>query len=70
MVKCEFGYDIGLVSLSGELVKLQLKKKQVKESEVGNILKIPTQIDLDRWHRVIEGEKKLILDIMKFKKNV
>lgn len=45
------GYDIGKVSLSGELVKMQMKKKKIneEEKELRNILRKPTENDLKKW---------------------
>ena len=33
VVKCDIGYDIGLVSLKGELVKLQLRRKKISKKD-------------------------------------
>lgn len=45
------GIDVGTVSLSGELVRIQLKKKGVLESnaEIRRILRISTERDLDQF---------------------
>ncbi|WP_255492348.1 regulatory iron-sulfur-containing complex subunit RicT [Myroides sp. NP-2] len=52
------GHDVGIVSLVGELVKVQMKKKKVDET--GEILKIyrkATQKDIDIWQEVREKEE-------------
>lgn len=51
VVETGMGFDIGRITLSGELVKLQMKKKRVKDSvsDIRNILRHPTQEDLERW---------------------
>lgn len=49
VVAVESGYDIGKISLSGELVKLQIKKKRVKSStEFGKVLRLADKQDLER----------------------
>lgn len=52
------GHDVGIVSLVGELVKVQMKKK--KADPDGEILKIyrkATQKDIDIWQEVREKEE-------------
>lgn len=45
------GYDVGVVSLSGELVRLQMKKKNIStaDSSIKNILRIATDSDVAKW---------------------
>ena len=45
------GHDVGIVSLSGELVKIQMKKKNVdhKTPEIQKIYRKATQRDIDIW---------------------
>ncbi len=44
------GHDIGVISLSGELVKIQMKKKNVKLSpELPKVYRIATTKDIDIW---------------------
>ncbi|MCS6968753.1 MAG: regulatory iron-sulfur-containing complex subunit RicT [Cytophagales bacterium] len=44
------GYHIGYVSLQGELVRLQMLKKKIKDtSEIRHILRIATQKDLEKF---------------------
>ncbi|NNE55060.1 MAG: hypothetical protein HKN32_03495, partial [Flavobacteriales bacterium] len=46
------GYDIGIVSVVGELVKLQLKRKDIKDNhELKRITGRPSQEEIDRWHK-------------------
>ncbi|MHC5201031.1 PSP1 domain-containing protein [Myroides sp. LJL119] len=52
------GHDIGIVSLTGELVKVQMKKKHVDSN--GDILKIyrkATQKDIDIWQEARAKEE-------------
>lgn len=45
------GFDVGEVSLSGELVRMQMKKKGVDEfnSEIKKILRRSTETDIAKW---------------------
>lgn len=54
------GHDIGIVSLAGELVKVQMKKKKADPN--GEVLKIyrkATQKDLDIWQEASGREEKV-----------
>ncbi len=52
------GHDIGVVSLAGELVKIQLKKKGIEldSDAVKKIYRIATQKDIDIWTTAREKE--------------
>ncbi len=56
------GFDLGEVSLSGELVKIQMKKKDVKESAdtIRNILRKATEEDIKRM-QMLRGKEKAML---------
>ena len=48
------GHDIGAVSMTGELVKLQLKKHRLSESspEIKNVYRLARQPDIEKWESV------------------
>lgn len=51
------GHHIGYVSLQGELVRLQMKKKKVEDDEeIKEIYRVATQKDLDRFEEVKNRE--------------
>jgi cell fate regulator YaaT (PSP1 superfamily) len=54
------GHDVGMVSLAGELVRLQMERKNAGTDtyELRKVLRKATQEDLDRWHaaRKLEDE--------------
>jgi cell fate regulator YaaT (PSP1 superfamily) len=57
-VETSNGYNVGSISLSGELVRLQLKKKNVKEAKVSErVLRKANPRDLEKMHeaRKLEG---------------
>ncbi|MDG2330106.1 MAG: regulatory iron-sulfur-containing complex subunit RicT [Flavobacteriales bacterium] len=53
VVMAKPGYDVGVVTLTGELVKVQMKRKKVtvKNHELPNILRRATNEDLDVWKK-------------------
>lgn len=54
------GFDVGMVSLSGELVRAQMQRKSTNTDtfELRKVLRKATQEDIDRWHaaRKLEDE--------------
>lgn len=48
------GHDIGEVSMVGELVRFQLRKKNVQEDgiEIKSLYRIARPVDLDKWNEV------------------
>ena len=53
------GHDIGVVSLTGELVRLQMKKKNLREdsAEIKAIYRIARQADIEKWDEVKKLEE-------------
>lgn len=47
-VEAERGYDVGMVTMGGELVRLQMKKKKVKEDEVLKVYRHANEQDLKK----------------------
>lgn len=56
------GFDVGEVSLSGELVRLQLKKKGVSEfdPEIKKIIRLSTERDIDLYKQNKSREKEAV----------
>lgn len=54
-VEASPGHDIGVVSLTGELVKIQMKKKRFSEEQSLKIYRISNQKDIEVWQ---ESRKK------------
>lgn len=63
VIEAASGYDIGKVSLTGELVKVQMSKKRISQSpkDIRKILRKPSQEDLDKWVEVQELEKNTMI---------
>ena len=57
------GYDLGVVSLTGELVKLQMKKKGVSEKsdEIRRVLHPATEAELNRMDEAKKHEKEMMI---------
>lgn len=57
------GFDVGTVSLTGELVRLQLKKHSIKEdsSEFKKILRIATDNDINKWKETKAREHDVLI---------
>ena len=53
------GHDIGVVSLSGELVRIQMKKKKFSEDQALKIYRIANQKDVDTW-KDLRGKEEAI----------
>ena len=55
------GHDVGMVSLTGELVRIQMKKKKVTQDsdEVLKIYRKATQKDIDVWEEARAKEEKI-----------
>lgn len=61
-VEASPGYDIGVVSVIGELARIQVKKKAsgFKPMEAKKILRTATQEDIDKWAQARSLEKEVM----------
>jgi cell fate regulator YaaT (PSP1 superfamily) len=57
------GFDVGEVSLTGELVRLQLKKRGIPEDspEIRKILRRSGSMDIDKWKESKGREKEILI---------
>src|SRR5688572_24348281 len=57
------GFDVGTVSLTGELVRLQMKKKRVAEdsAEIKKILRRATDSDIQKWNENKAREQQAVI---------
>lgn len=63
------GHDIGMVTLTGELVRVQMKRKHVKIDDEENVLKIyrkATQRDIDIWSEARDKEDQMKVKARQF----
>ena len=63
------GHDIGMVTLTGELVSVQMKRKKVKLDDAENVLKIyrkASQKDIDIWSTARDKEEPMKVKARQF----
>lgn len=56
------GYDVGMVNLSGELVRMQLKKKRIPEdsADLKKILRRASEVDIQKWKENKSKEREIL----------
>lgn len=59
------GHDVGVVSLTGELVKIQMKKKKFSEESALKIYRLANQKDLEVWQEARKKEDSVKLEARK-----
>ena len=70
-VEANPGHDIGVVTLTGRLVKLQLKKANLKSSDdIRRIYRIARQNDIDRWEEAKSREHGTMIESRQIAKNL
>ena len=57
------GFDVGTVNLTGELVRMQLKKKRVDETspDIKRILRVATDNDISKWKETKARERDVLI---------
>jgi len=57
------GYDVGMVNLTGELVRIQLKKQDVQENDpdMRKVLRRATDTDITKWKEAKAREKDVLI---------
>ena len=60
-VEAKSGHDIGMVSATGEMVRLQMKKKNfdLQKEEVNKVYRKASQRDIDKWQQYRLKEEKV-----------
>jgi cell fate regulator YaaT (PSP1 superfamily) len=54
------GHDIGVVTLTGELVRMQMRRKKIAEdSELPKIYRKASQRDIDKWQKCRDQEEEI-----------
>ncbi|NNE76609.1 MAG: hypothetical protein HKN31_05995 [Pricia sp.] len=59
--QAQSGHDVGMVTLVGELVKVQMKRKKVdfKDDELPKIYRKASQNDIDKWQKCRDREEEI-----------
>jgi cell fate regulator YaaT (PSP1 superfamily) len=57
------GFDVGEVSLTGELVRMQLKKHRIPEdmADMRKIIRRASQMDIEKWRESKSREKEMLI---------
>ncbi len=57
------GYDVGVVSLTGELVKLQMKRKKIPENsdEIKSVIRKANEYDLVKWEEARSLDRETMI---------
>ena len=69
-VESSSGYDVGVVSLTGELVRIQMKKKNFGEEQVSKIIRIATKKDVEIWQNSRKKEEEVKKEARKIALNL
>ena len=69
-VESSSGYDVGVVSLTGELVRIQMKKKNFGEEQASKISRIATQKDVEIWQNSRKKEEEVKKEARKIALNL
>ena len=66
--QAQSGHDVGMVTLTGELVRVQLKRKKIneKDDEVLKIYRKATQKDIDIWSTARDKEEPMKVKARQF----
>ena len=69
-VESSSGYDVGVVSLTGELVRIQMKKKNFGEEQASKIIRIATKKDVEIWQNSRKKEEEVKKEARKIALNL
>lgn len=65
------GYDVGVVSLTGELVRTQMRKREVKDNyEIKKILRKASDTDIQKWQEARSMEQSTMMRARMIAKNL
>ena len=70
-VEANPGHDIGVVTLTGRLVKMQLKKANLKSADdIKRIYRIARQVDMDKYREAKAREHETMIESREIAKNL
>lgn len=69
-VEAGSGYDVGVVSLTGELVRIQMKKKNFDQNQTAKIYHITSQKEIETWQNARKKEEEVKLEARKIAKRL
>ena len=60
ITESEKGYDIGTITLTGELVRIQLKKKGINiDDELFSLKRFPNEKEISKWQELMRKESEI-----------
>ena len=60
IIESEKGYDIGTITLTGELVRIQLKKKGINiDDELFSLKRYPNEKEISKWQELMRKESEI-----------
>jgi cell fate regulator YaaT (PSP1 superfamily) len=71
ILESKTGYDLGVVSLTGELVKIQYKKKlkDNKKEELPQIIRLANEKEINLWQELRQKEQAMMIQARKISRN-
>lgn len=70
-VEASPGHDIGVVTLTGELVKLQIKKTNLRSADdIKRIYRLAKQVDMDKYHEAKSREQGTMIQSRQIAKDL
>lgn len=69
-VEASPGHDVGIISLTGALVKIQFEKKKQNPEEVKKIYRIANQKDIDTWQDFRKKEYEIMIQARKISRSL
>ena len=70
-VEASPGHDIGVVTLTGELVKLQIKKANLRSADdIKRIYRLAKQVDMDKYHEAKSREQGTMIQSRQIAKDL
>ena len=70
-VEANPGHDIGVVTLTGRLVKLQIKKANLKSADdIKRVYRIARPVDMDKYHEAKSREHATMIESRQIAKNL
>ena len=66
-VESDHGFDIGTISLSGDLVPIQMSRRKVEpaSSEIKKVMRLAADKDVETWQKQIEREQETMVKARK-----
>lgn len=64
-VEAQSGHDIGIVSVTGPLARIQMRRKKADKAQMRKVYRLAKPADIDKWMKAIEMEHPVMLNARK-----